>query len=102
MSFERHTIARAEACERCEYVACVCEFRRAHATTCKRRLAVLDTKPRPCEPHASFACEVCHPCTCGKNEAADAVVAALRPLEPDAQARALAGAVSLLGLEAFL
>lgn len=102
MSYERATIARAEACGRCDYVACICEFKRAHASTCKRRLAVLDTSPRPCVPHSMFACEVCHPCTCGKNEAADAVVAALRDLAPEAQERALAAAVSLLALEAFL
>lgn len=56
-------------CRRCGYVACICQFKRDHRPDCQRRVACLDTKPRPCVPHGQFACAECHPCTCGHEDA---------------------------------
>lgn len=68
MAFQRTEIPRLTVCRLCGYVACTCAFQKAHAETCQRRLACLDTSPTPCKPHDVFACADCNPCTCAAVE----------------------------------
>ncbi len=64
MALPRVEIPKLAMCRGCGYVACCCDFKKAHPEGCGRRRAVLDEHPVPCGSHGVYACELCNPCTC--------------------------------------